>query len=99
MFVTLIALAPKPKPKTKATTTTTPFDNYYKFKVVVDGKVPACKWTQHENQTKTPIQQPFNTAIPTGNRNNLIIVDLDVKDDGVKEFGKKTLTNTETSTL
>ena len=30
----------------------------------------------------------FNTGIPTGTRNNLLVVDLDVKDDGVTEFDK-----------
>ena len=30
----------------------------------------------------------FNTGIPTGTRNNLLVVDLDVKDDGVEEFKK-----------
>ena len=65
-----------------------PFDNYYKFKVVPNDKTLACKWVQHENQTKSPINQPFNTGIPTGERNNLLVVDLDVKDDGVTEFQK-----------
>ena len=30
----------------------------------------------------------YNTGIPTGPRNNLLVVDLDVKDDGVQEFQK-----------
>ncbi len=29
-----------------------------------------------------------NTGIPTGTRNNLLVVDLDVKDDGVQELTK-----------
>ena len=30
----------------------------------------------------------FNTGSPTGTRNNLLVFDLDVKDDGVEEFKK-----------
>jgi hypothetical protein len=30
----------------------------------------------------------FNTSIPTGLRNNLLVGDLDVKDDGLEEFKK-----------
>jgi hypothetical protein len=44
---------------------------------------------QHPNQQK-PAFNPrrFNTGIITGVRNNLLIVDLDVKDDGVEELNK-----------
>ena len=39
------------------------------------------------NQTKKSFDPTrFNTGIPTGSRNNLLVVDLDVKDDGVLEF-------------
>ena len=39
------------------------------------------------NQTKKSFDPTrFNTGIPTGSRNNLLVVDLDIKDDGVLEF-------------
>ncbi len=64
-----------------------PFDNYWKFKVKPNGKEPMCKWRDPVNQQK-PAFNPsrFNTGVPTGTRNNLLVVDLDVKDDGVEEF-------------
>ena len=65
-----------------------PFADYFKFKVVSNDKTPAGKWTQPDNQTKNNIKGKFNTGIPTGARNNLLVVDLDVKDDGIDEFQK-----------
>ena len=43
-----------------------------------------------QSTNKKPEFNPirFNTGIPTGTRNNLLVVDLDVKDDGVEEFKK-----------
>ena len=71
-----------PTPKTH-------FDNYWKFPCKVGGKEPKCKWTQPENQTKQQFNPArANTGIPTGPRNNLLVVDLDVKDSGVNEFRK-----------
>ena len=66
-----------------------PFANYWKFPVKVLGKEPRCKWREPCNQQKAPLNlRRFNTGIPTGPRNNLLVVDFDVKDDGVTEFGK-----------
>ncbi len=54
-----------------------------------NGKEPMCKWRDPSSQQKqdfNPLR--FNTGVPTGYRNNLLVVDLDVKDDGVEEFKK-----------
>ena len=66
-----------------------PLANYSKFKVLKGLKQPACKWSDPRNHTKEPIDQAFyNTGIPTGAVNNLLIVDVDVKDQGMEEFSK-----------
>ncbi len=45
-------------------------------------------WQEPINQTKEPIKGNYNTGIPTGERNNLLVVDIDIKDDGMIEFKK-----------
>ena len=78
--------APKPKPKPKPQNKN-PFDNFWKFKVKPNDKTPVCKWKDPANQQKPGFNpNRFNTGIPTGVRNNLLVVDLDVKDDGLEEF-------------
>ena len=66
-----------------------PFATYWKFPCQPDGKEPRCRWRQHECQQKPGFNpHRFNTGIPCGPRNNLLVVDVDVKDDGVREFRK-----------
>ena len=78
-----------PKTTPKSFTTTTLFDDYYKIKVAANGKNPVKKgWQEPINQTKEPIKGNYNTGIPTGERNNLLVVDVDIKDDGMIEFKK-----------
>jgi len=87
---------PLPEPKkdaktrtatTKSTTASAPLAKYRKFAVKRNCKEPACTWSDQSNWTKTPFDPSFrNTGIPTGPANNLLVVDLDVKDDGVLEF-------------
>ena len=65
------------------------FTNHYKFKVKHNAKEPAVKWSQFDNQSKDDINIEFyNIGIPTGERNNLLGLDIDVKDGGVEEFQK-----------
>ena len=60
---------------------------YRKFAVKKNGKEPACTWSDQSNWTKKEFNpNSRNTGIPTGPVNNLLVVDLDVKDDGVEEF-------------
>ena len=66
-----------------------PLASYSKFKVLRGTKQPACRWCDPRNHTQEPIDQAFyNTGIPTGPINNLLIVDVDVKDQGMEEFSK-----------
>ena len=63
--------------------------NYYKFKVRKNGKEPTCKWKDELNHTKNDINpEQYNTGVLTGPINNLLVVDIDVKDDGLIEFQK-----------
>ena len=75
--------------KEKSPVTTNPLATYWKFPCQPGGKEPRCKWRLPESQQKNSFNpNRFNTGIPTGPRNNLLVVDVDVKDDGVREFRK-----------
>jgi hypothetical protein len=79
---------PAAKPATAASTTDH-FANFKKFAVQQNGKTPACKWMDPTNHTKEAFDPSYrNTGVPTGPINNLLVLDLDVKDDGVEEFKK-----------
>ena len=66
-----------------------PVASYYKFKVCRGLKQPAVKWTDPRNHQKAPIDNTYyNTGILTGPINNLLVVDVDVKDQGMEEFRK-----------
>ena len=80
------------------------FGTYWKFPCRTLGKEPAVpkgtSWKDPANQQK-PAFNPrrFNTGIPCGLRNNLLVVDLDVKDDGVTEFANYIQQHGEPQTL
>ena len=80
----VVTTEPEPKVETQ-----NPLANCLKFKVIKNGKEPACKCLNPSNHKKTSFKpSQYNTGIPTGPINNLLVVDLDVKDDGVLEFQK-----------
>ena len=82
------------------TTRKAPLDNLWKFPCKVNDKTPVCKWRDPANQQKQCFDpKGFNTGIPTGLRNNLLVVDLDVKDDGVEEFKQYVQTYGQPKTL
>ena len=63
--------------------------NYLKFKVKKNGKEPACKWKDERNHTRMQINpEHFNTGVLTGPINNVLALDIDVKDDGLTDFQK-----------
>ena len=61
--------------------------NYFKFPLIKNSKLPVVKWSKKENLTKEPIDtSKYNIGIPTGTINNLLVVAIDTKDNGIEEF-------------
>ena len=64
-------------------------DNKFKIPIVKGSKVPAIKkWEQPENQHKNINTIKYDTALITGKRNNIIVLDVDIKDEGMQEIAK-----------
>jgi hypothetical protein len=90
----------KAQAKAKAKATTNPFDNFWKFSCRFGETTPICKWKEPSKQQKEFINpKRFNTGIPTGTRNHLLVVDLDVKGDGVEEFKRQIQAQCKPNTL
>ena len=65
------------------------FSNYLKLPVIKGTKKPAVNgWNTPEYTNKDVDIKAFDVGIITGSRNNLLILDVDVKDDGMKEINK-----------
>ena len=62
-------------------------ENLKKILIIKNGKTPLQKWKEPNNQlTEIPDMRNFNYGIPTGVINNLLVLDIDVKDDGLQEW-------------
>lgn len=71
----------------------------WKIPFLKNSKIPAIKkWTEPE-QHKKQISDIYDTAIITGRRNNLIVFDVDIKDEGMEEYNKYKELNGEFKTL
>ena len=80
------------KPVVAKVVNTDVFSKFWKFPVRKNDKTPICKWRDVANHTKTSFNPlKLNTGVPTGSINNLLVVDIDVKDDGLNEFQKYVL--------
>lgn len=64
------------------------FDTLKKIEIILNTKRAAKKWSQKENQLLDVDTNNNNVALLTGKDNNIIVIDLDVKDDGINEFEK-----------
>ena len=64
------------------------FDDCLKFEVKKNSKIPAVKWSQKCNLKKVINTNKYNVGLPTGIINNMLVVDIDVKDDGTNEMQK-----------
>ena len=63
--------------------------NMVKFPLKKNSKLPACKWKNKQYHTKNYFKpNRNNTGIMTGYKNNLIVLDVDVKDDGIIELNE-----------
>ena len=62
---------------------------YKKFIIPKNQKTTYIQWGKSYNHTKEDIDtNKYNYGIVAGEYNNLIIVDIDVKDEGIEEFNK-----------
>ena len=63
------------------------FNKMLKIKLQLNSKLPAQKWKQSKNQsTETINLKYYNTCLLTGKVNDIIVVDIDVADNGIEEF-------------
>jgi hypothetical protein len=78
----------KAQAKAKAKATKHPFHNFWTFYCKFNEKHQFANGGSQANSTRSSFINPkwLNTCIPTGLRNSLLVVALDVKDDGLKEF-------------
>ena len=66
-------------------------DTYKKFSCKTNSKYPAVKWSQSQNQItniKRINTKYFNVGLITGPINDIIVVDVDAKNDGIAEMEK-----------
>lgn len=63
-------------------------NNLDKFKLKINTKEPAIKWKNSKNYFKYFNFKKGNVGIPCGKNNNLIVLDIDLKDEGIEEFNK-----------
>jgi len=65
------------------------YKNALKLKVKQNKKIPAVSgWRNTNNLNKKIDTNKFNVGIVTGEQNNLIVLDVDLKDEGISEFKK-----------
>ncbi len=68
-----------------------PLASLNKLKLKKNSKEPLCKWTDVRNHTKHNYDPLYNnTGIATGRSYNIIVIDIDQKDNGMEEFKKYT---------
>ena len=66
------------------------YNNLLKFKLQKKSKIPLNKgWTNPANlSTDIDMKYGYNVGVATGRVNNLIVLDIDIKDEGELEFNK-----------
>jgi hypothetical protein len=69
-----------------------------KFPLQPNSKLPACKWTDKSNHLYD-LSMNKNYGIITGKLNNLLVLDIDVKDHGLEEWNKYITRNGEINTV
>ena len=57
--------------------------------VITNTKIPAVSgWTDHSYSNTNVDTNQYDTGIITGTKNNLLVLDVDVKDNGIEEIHK-----------
>jgi hypothetical protein len=69
-----------------------------KFPLQPNSKLPACKWTDKNNHLYD-VSMNINYGIITGKLNNLLVLDIDVKDHGLEEWNKYITRNGDINTV
>ena len=65
------------------------FETLSKITLLKNAKTPIHKWSDKANHhTNIPDMNKYNVGILTGEINNLWVLDVDVKDDGVKTWNE-----------
>lgn len=70
-----------------------------KFQLQPNSKLPACKWTDKKNHIFENTLINTNYGIITGKVNNILVLDIDVKDNGLEEWQKYIKRNGEINTV
>lgn len=56
------------------------------IQLIKNTKLPAVKWSANSSHVSNVDMIKYNSGLLTGKVNNLIVLDIDVKDNGLKEF-------------
>ena len=64
------------------------FKTLIKIELIKNSKLPATKWSDKKNHKKNINISANNTGILTGDINDLLIIDIDLKNNGVAEMQK-----------
>ena len=66
------------------------YENLFKMRLHKNSKKPTNSgWTHKQNlRTNISTEYGYNVGIPTGRVNNLLVVDIDIKDEGEIEINK-----------
>jgi hypothetical protein len=74
-------------------------DSLLKIQIIKNSKMPSNKWSNPQNHRQTVDMTMFNSAVLTGKINNIVVLDIDFKDNGVLEFQKYISSYGEPNTL
>ena len=64
------------------------FETKIKFALKTNSKLPCVKWSNPKNQKKEINTNIFNVGLITGPINDIIVVDVDAKNNGIEEMEK-----------
>jgi hypothetical protein len=64
------------------------YNDLLKIKILKNQKIPAEKWKSQNKIYKSVDLTQNNVGILTGSENDLLVLDIDTKDNGLSEFTK-----------
>jgi hypothetical protein len=66
------------------------FENSLKIRIKKNSKIPVNKWKNKKNRHKYIDSSKYNIGLLTGSINDIIVLDIDIKDNGFEEWKKYT---------